>query len=59
MSLVRRTRRSGRSIIIALPKQLAEAYNIKQGDALEIIPFSDGELILRNTLDVVEENCCE
>ena len=47
MPLIRKTRISGRSIVIALPSQLAEAYNIKGGDNLEIIPIGDGELKLR------------
>ena len=44
--LKRKVRKVGSSIVITLPSHLTEAYNIKCGDYLEIIPYKD-DLILK------------
>jgi len=49
MPLTRKTRVSGKSIVVALPSQIVEAYNIKQGDLLEIIPSQDETIVIRKT----------
>ena len=47
--LTRKTRVSGRSIVVALPSQLVEAYDIKHGDVLEITPLEYGTLMIRKS----------
>lgn len=47
MPLTRKTRASGSSIVVTIPSQLVEAYGINTGDTIEIIPFNDGEIIIR------------
>jgi len=47
MPLTRKTRVSGSSIVVTIPSQIVEAYNINSGDLVEIIPLSDGEIIIR------------
>jgi len=47
MPLTRKTRLSGSSIVIAIPSQLVEAYNIHRGDSVEIIPLNNGEIKIR------------
>ena len=42
MPLIRKTRSSGSSIVLSIPSQLAEAYDIRDGDELEIIPLGNG-----------------
>jgi antitoxin component of MazEF toxin-antitoxin module len=47
MPLIRKTRTSGSSIVLAIPSQLVEAYDIDRGDELEIIPLGHGEFKVR------------
>ena len=47
MALTRKTRASGNSLMVAIPSQLVEAYNIHTGDEVEIIPLKNGEIIIR------------
>ena len=47
MPLIRKTRASGSSIVVAIPSQLVEAYDIGSGDDLEIIPLGHGEFKIR------------
>jgi len=47
MPLVRKTRVSGTSIVVTIPSQIIEAYNIKNGDLLEIIPSEDETIIIK------------
>ena len=47
MPLTRKTRVSGSSIVVTIPSQLVEAYNISCGDLVEIIPLKDGEIKIR------------
>jgi AbrB family looped-hinge helix DNA binding protein len=47
MPLTRKTRLSGRSIVVTIPSQLVEAFNINSGDSVEIIPLRDGEIIIK------------
>jgi len=51
MPLTRKTRASGSSIVVTIPSQLVEAYNINTGDTIEIIPFNNGEIIIRKIKD--------
>lgn len=47
MPLTRKTRVSGSSIVITIPSQLVEAYDINQGDLVEIVPLNDCEIRIR------------
>ena len=47
MSLTRKTRASGSSIVVTIPSQLVEAFDIYAGDQVEIIPLSDGEIKIK------------
>ena len=47
MPLTRKTRHSGSSIVVTIPSQLVEAYNINSGDIIEIVPLKDGEIKIR------------
>ena len=49
MPLTRKTRLSGKSIVVNIPSQLAEAYDINIGDEIEIIPLNHGEIKIRKT----------
>ena len=47
MPLTRKTRASGYSIVVTIPSQLVEAFDINNGDVVEIIPLRDGEIKIR------------
>jgi len=47
MSLTRKTRVSGSSIVITIPSQLVEAFDINSGELVEIIPVGNGEIRIR------------
>jgi hypothetical protein len=47
LPLTRKTRLSGSSIVVTIPSQLVEAYNIHSGDPVEIIPLENGEIRIR------------
>ena len=47
MALTRKTRISGTSIVITIPSQLIEAYNINIGDLVEIIPLNREEIKIK------------
>ena len=47
MPLTRKTRVSGSSIVVTIPSQLVEAFDINSGDLVEIIPFRKGEIIIK------------
>lgn len=49
MPLIRKTRISGKSIVITLPSQIVEAYGIKHGDFLEITPLERGTILMKKT----------
>jgi len=51
MSLTRKTRASGSSIVITIPSQLVEAYNINTGDTVQIIPLKNGEIRIKKIND--------
>ena len=46
MPLTRKTRISGSSIVVTIPSQIVEAYDISSGDFLEVIPL-DKEIRLK------------
>jgi len=52
MPLTRKTRVSGSSIVVTIPSQLVEAFNINSGDLVEIIPIKSGEIRIRK----IDEN---
>ena len=47
MPLTRKTRVSGSSIVVTIPSQLVEAFDITSGDLVEIIPLKDGEIKIK------------
>ncbi|MCK4901801.1 MAG: AbrB/MazE/SpoVT family DNA-binding domain-containing protein [Thermoplasmatales archaeon] len=47
MPLTRKTRVSGSSIVVTIPSQIAEAFNISSGDFFEIIPVKNGEIRIK------------
>jgi antitoxin component of MazEF toxin-antitoxin module len=49
MPLTRKTRVSGSSIVITIPSQLVEAYNLSSGDLVEIVPLNTEEIVIRKT----------
>ena len=51
MTLTRKTRASGSSIVITIPSQLVEAYGINTGDSVEIIPLKNGEIRIKKISD--------
>ena len=44
MPLTRKTRVSGSSIVITIPSQLVEAFNINSGELVEIVLLKNGEI---------------
>jgi antitoxin component of MazEF toxin-antitoxin module len=52
MPLTRKTRVSGSSIVVTIPSQLVEAFDINSGDLVEIIPLRNGEIRIRK----IDEN---
>ena len=42
----------GNRIILSIPSQLAEAYDIEEGDELEIIPLGNDEFKVRKVKDL-------
>ena len=51
MPLTRKTRVSGSSIVVTIPSQLVEAFDINSGDTVEIVPLRDGEIIIKKVGD--------
>jgi hypothetical protein len=49
MPLIRKTRISGRRIIITLPCQIVDASYIKNRDFLAITPLQLGEILMKKT----------
>ena len=47
MPLTRKTRLSGSSIVVTIPSQLVEAFDINSGDEVEIIPVREGEIKIK------------
>lgn len=47
MALTRKTRVSGTSIVVTIPSQIVEAFDIKSGDFVEIIPIKNGEIRIK------------
>ena len=47
MPLIRTTKLIGNRIVLSIPSQLAEAYDIGDGDELEIIPLGHDEFKVR------------
>jgi antitoxin component of MazEF toxin-antitoxin module len=47
MPLVRKTRESGGSLVVAIPSQLVEAFELSKGDHMQIIPLKNGEIKIK------------
>ena len=47
MTLVRKTRASGSSVVVTIPSQIVEAYEINSGDTIEITPLKNGEISIK------------
>lgn len=47
MPLTRKTRLSGNSIVVTIPSQLVEAYDINCGDVVEITPLRGNAIKIR------------
>lgn len=47
MPLTRKTRVSGSSIVITIPSQIVEAFDISCGDLVEIVPIKNGEIKIK------------
>ena len=47
MPLTRKTHNSGKSIVVTIPSQLVEAFDINSGDLVEIIPIKNGEIKIK------------
>jgi len=50
MPLTRKTRLSGSSIVVTIPRQITEAYDIKIGDVVEITPLDHGEIRIKKSI---------
>lgn len=47
MPLTRKARIVGSSLVVTIPSQIAKAYDINDGDEIEIIPVEFGEFRIR------------
>ena len=47
LPLTRKARVVGSSLVLTIPSQLAKAYDINDGDEIEIIPVGIGEFRMR------------
>jgi len=47
MPLTRKIHNSGKSIVVTIPSQLVEAFDISTGDLVEIIPIKNGEIRIK------------
>ena len=47
MTLTRKTRSSGSSLVVTIPSQIVEAYDIQTGDTIQIIPMKNGEIRIK------------
>ncbi|MBS3749424.1 MAG: AbrB/MazE/SpoVT family DNA-binding domain-containing protein [Candidatus Thermoplasmatota archaeon] len=47
MPLTRKARVVGSSLVVTIPSQIAKAYDIHDGDEIEIIPVEFGEFTIR------------
>lgn len=46
-SLTRKTRASSSNLVVTIPSQLVEAYDISCGDIVEITPLKNGEIRIK------------
>jgi len=47
MTLTRKTRASGSSLVVTIPSQIVEAYDINTGDTVQITPLKNGEIRIK------------
>jgi antitoxin component of MazEF toxin-antitoxin module len=55
MPLIRKTRVSGSSIVVTIPSQLVEAFDINSGDTVQIIPLKNGEIRIKKIMKINEK----
>ena len=51
MPLIRKIRNSGNSSVVTIPSQLLDAYDICNGDIVEVRPNGNGEIIIKKIDD--------
>lgn len=51
MSLVRKVRRVGSSLVVTIPSQVANFYQISAGTKLEVSPTGDGKILLKKVIE--------
>ena len=47
MPLTRKIHRSGKSIVVTIPSQVAALYDLQSGENVEFIPLENGEIKFR------------
>lgn len=47
MPLVRKIRSNKGNMVVAIPSQFVEAFNINKGDMIEIMPLKNGEIRIK------------
>jgi len=52
MTLTRITRLSRTSIVVTIPSQIVEAFNINCVDGIEMIPLKKGGIIIKNIMKI-------
>ncbi len=55
MPLVRKTRPNGNNMVVAIPSQIAQAFDITKGDLIEVISLKNGEIKIKK-LEKKNEN---
>jgi len=56
MTLTRKTRVSGTSIVVTIPSQIVEAFDLQTGEEVEIIPIKNGEIIIKKYNQEIDTN---
>jgi len=51
MSLVRKVRKVGSSLVITLPAHLTDFHGINEGTFMEIINAGDGKILLKKVIE--------
>ena len=55
MTLTRKTRESGSSLVVTIPSQIVEAFDINCGDLVEIIPVKSGEIRVKKIQEKIKK----
>lgn len=51
MSLVRKVRRVGSSLIVTIPSHIATFYEINEGTYVEFVSGDDGKILLKKVIE--------